>query len=97
MNIWQFTDKLNTLTESKLVEISINAIKEKDVIFLNQEHLKMGYDSNNKELPEYSKNTLKIKEKTNGYISPSGRIALRDTRKIFDAMDVRKEKDFLAL
>ena len=97
MDFFKFRENLKKLTESKIISLAIESIKEKDVTFLNQEQLKIGYDSNNKEMPRYSKKTLEIKRKKGGYISPSGKIALRDKGDLWDKMKVFKEVDFMSV
>lgn len=97
MNFWNFRDNLKSLTDEKITEIAIDVIDDNKAIKLNQDQLVKGYDSNGVEMPKYTKNTIRIKQEEGGYISPSGRIALKDKGDLFNDMKVFKEPDFMSI
>lgn len=97
MGIFKFCKNVLRLKTNDIVSISIENVNDKKAIELNQQQLIKGYDSNSNEMPEYSKRTKQIKAETGGYISPSGRIALKDEGDFFNDMRVFKEPEFFAL
>lgn len=97
MGVFEFCKNVLALDSSEIITITIENINEKKAIELNQSQLIKGYDSNGKEMPKYTKKTKQIKAETGGFLSPSGRIALKDTGDFFNEMRIDKKDDFFAI
>ena len=97
MDFWTFRNNLKTLTPEKITEVAIQEIDNNKVIKLNQDKLVSGFDSEDKPMPNYTKNTIALKKESGGFISPSGKIALKDKGDLFNDMQVFKQPDFMSI
>ena len=97
VDFWTFRKNLKALTDDVIIETAIKVTDDNQAIKLNQDQLIKGYDSNGVKMKKYTKNTINIKKAEGGYISPSGRIALKNKGDFFNDMKVFKEVDFMAI
>ena len=85
------------LNEPKVIDTAIKVIDSNEVIKLNQEQLLKGKDSEGNNYKDYTNFTIKTKRETGGFISPSGKLAFKDTGDLWRKMEVQKETDFFAV
>lgn len=85
------------MTKDNLQSIYVSAIDEDEVIIANQNSLEEGIRPDGQLFDVYSERTIEIKKRDGGFISQSGRIALKDTGSWYDDMYVKRYKDWLEI
>lgn len=73
--------------------LAVNVLTD-DEILIYQNRLEQGKYADGKDFPDYAPLTVQLKRLNGGFISQSGKIALKDTGEFYDSMKLRKEKDF---
>ena len=69
-------------------------VLDDEAIAIMQDRLEEGTQANGNGFAEYSEATIGIKQSNGGFISQTGRIALKDTGNFYDSMYLRKENTF---
>ncbi len=90
----EFSNFISKWKQFNPIKIAVESINDDDVIEANQNSLEQGIRPDGKEFEPYSEVTLEIKRANGGFISQSGRIALKDTGSFFDSMRVVKKDTF---
>jgi hypothetical protein len=93
----QITTFIQRWANFKPLELQVKALDDNLIIESNQNKLEEGIYPDGEEFREYSQVTLAIKRAKGGFISSSGRLALKDSGSFYNSMFVRKEPLFAEL
>lgn len=91
-NLYSIIDRVGRLKD-ELPSLAISVITDDDIDIM-QDRLEQGLYADGSEFPEYSPLTLTLKRLEGGFISQSGRIALKNSGAYYQSMILRKEKDY---
>lgn len=95
MELTQLYNNLKALTKDKILNIRVESLDKASVLEKNKEQMIDGVKANGESFSDYKPLTIDIKRETGGFISPSGKIALKDRGDFHNAMKTITEDNEL--
>lgn len=92
MEFSQFYSKWTTITPKQMIGAYVQELDNDEIISSNQDSLEMGVRPDGAMMPEYTSFTVSTKIEKGTFISPSGRIALKDEGDFYNSMKVNKSE-----